>query len=262
MTGMSLKTYIEATIILFLLPFAALAQQAEEDAPAQDSINVHDYRYTWHCTILPVSLIGAGTLALAPSFIKNGSRHVTNRLTELRGNARRLAFDDYLQYLPVAGAWMLGSAGIESRHSFSERTLIMATSYVALAVLVNIPKICVDEKRPESSNRNSFPSGHTATAFMGAELVRIEYGAWPAVGAYAIATGVGVMRMYNGKHWLHDVVAGAGVGILSARIGEWSCQLWRKVLNRGKNHSNGLVLLPLAQPVSGGYGGIVAGLCF
>lgn len=55
---------------------------------------------------------------------------------------------------------------------------------------------------------------------MGAELVRIEYGGWYGAGAYAVAAGVGFMRMYNGRHWLHDVVAGAGVGILSARIGE------------------------------------------
>ena len=55
---------------------------------------------------------------------------------------------------------------------------------------------------------------------MGAELVRMEYGGWYGIGAYTIAVGVGFMRMYNGRHWLHDVVAGAGVGILSARVGE------------------------------------------
>ena len=48
----------------------------------------------------------------------------------------------------------------------------------------------------------------------------IEYGGGSGAGAYAVAAGVGFMRMYNGRHWLHDVVAGAGVGILSARIGE------------------------------------------
>lgn len=53
-------------------------------------------------------------------------------------------------------------------------------------------------------------SGHTATVFIGAELVRIEYGGWYGAGAYTIATGVAFMRMYNGRHWLHDVVAGAG----------------------------------------------------
>ena len=140
------------------------------------------------------------------------SRNVTRSAIGIRGDGRRLEFDDYIQYLPVAGSLMLGCAGIKARHSFRDRVFIVATSYAALAVLTNIPKLCIDEKRPEFSGHNSFPSGHTATVFMGAELVRIEYGGWYGAGAYAVAAGVGFMRMYNGRHWLHDVVAGGGWG--------------------------------------------------
>ncbi len=92
---------------------------------------------------------------------------------------------------------------------------------------------------------------------MGAELVRIEYGGWYGVGAYAVATTVGFMRMYNGKHYFHDVVAGAGVGILSARIGEWSGQLWHKLLAKRKKKTDAaFVLTPIASPFEGGYYGV------
>ena len=87
--------------------------------------------------------------------------------------------------------------------------------------------------RPDGSANNSFPSGHTATTFMGAELVRIEYGdesPWYSVGAYAVATTVGVLRVYNERHWFTDVFAGAGVGILSARIGHWLLPYTRKMM--------------------------------
>ncbi|MBQ1177891.1 MAG: phosphatase PAP2 family protein, partial [Bacteroidaceae bacterium] len=80
-----------------------------------------------------------------------------------------------------------------------------------------------------------FPSGHTATTFMGAELVRIEYGdehPWLAAGAYTLATAVGVLRVYNDRHWFTDVFAGAGVGILSARIGYWLLPYTRQVMHR------------------------------
>ena len=64
---------------------------------------------------------------------------------------------------------------------------------------------------------------------MGAELMREEYGnAWGA-GAYVIAGGVAFLRMYNDRHWLNDVIAGAGVGILAARIGYWLLPLERKL---------------------------------
>ena len=71
---------------------------------------------------------------------------------------------------------------------------------------------------------NSFPSGHTYIAFVGAETLRKEYGEeypWLAVAGYAVATLVGTMRIYNDRHWAGDVLAGAGLGILSVNITYW-----------------------------------------
>ncbi len=195
---------------------------------------------------------------MAPTFIRDGSHSLTNSVIDLRGDKRRLGFDSYIEFVPLAGALALGFVpGVEAKHSFVERTLITATSYAALGVLVKGTKLCVNEKRPEFDEDDSFPSGHTATAFMGAELVRIEYGGWYSVGAYAVATTVGFMRMYNGKHYFHDVVAGAGIGILSARIGEWSSQLWHKLLTKRKKKTDAaFVLTPIASPFEGGYYGV------
>lgn len=259
---MIVKALILAVVLVFILPSKMYGQPEDCDSLRVNSRCIGDYKFKWRQTILPVSLIGAGTVALAPGFVRNGSRKVTNRVVDMRGSSRRLEFDDYVQYLPVAGSLMLGCTGIKARHSFRERAFIVATSYATLAVLTNIPKICVDEKRPQFNAHNSFPSGHTATAFMGAELVRIEYGGWYGVGAYTIATGVGFMRMYNGRHWFHDVVAGAGIGILSARVGEWSNQLWQKVFQKRGKRENSLVFTPVAAPVDGGYYGFTVGGCF
>ncbi|MBO4402347.1 MAG: phosphatase PAP2 family protein, partial [Bacteroidales bacterium] len=118
--------------------------------------------------------------------------------------------DDYLQYLPVVTSWGLGLTGVQSRYSLKERAAMTVTAYASMGVMVLGVKGIVSEKRPDSPARNSFPSGHTATAFMGAELVRIEYGwAW-GMAAYGVAAGVGFLRMYNDRHWFNDVLAGAG----------------------------------------------------
>ena len=95
-----------------------------------------------------------------------------------------------------------------------------AVSVLALTVITRTMKAVIDSPRPIGDSR-SFPSGHTGTVFTGAELVRMEYGWGWGAGAYAVAAAVGVMRMYNGAHWLSDVLAGAGIGILSAHIGRW-----------------------------------------
>ncbi len=223
---------------------------------------VKQYNFKWKQTILPASLIAVGAISVPKSFIRNGSEFVTNKVLDLRGEKERLKFDDYIQYLPVASAALLGCAGVRARHPFWERTLVIGTSYAALGVLVNATKLCVDEKRPQFRSTNSFPSGHTSTAFMGAELVRIEYGKWYGLGAYAVATCVGFMRLYNGNHWLHDVIAGAGFGILSARIGAWSGTLWHKALTRKSRKGGNFALTPVASPLNGGNYGFYMGYVF
>ena len=131
---------------------------------------------------------------------------------------RYFRLDDYLQYLPVASNLGIGFLGAKARHSFSDRLIITTASYISLGIMVNSLKYTICEMRPDGSRANSFPSGHTATAFMGAELVRLEYGAAYGAGAYIVAGAVGFLRVYNNRHWVTDVIAGAGVGILSARI--------------------------------------------
>ena len=183
--------------------------------------------------IMPLTLIGAGTLGFVEP-LKNARFEVRDYLNEWRGD-HRVTADDYLQYVPLGAVYGLSILGADSKHGYVDRTLELATSYVALGLMVNAIKYTVREPRPDGSAHNSFPSGHTATTFMGAELVRIEYGdesPWYSVGAYTIAAAVGVLRVYNERHWFTDVFAGAGIGILSARIGYWLLPYTRKAMHR------------------------------
>lgn len=183
--------------------------------------------------IMPLTLIGAGTLGFVEP-LKNARFEVRDYLNEWRGD-HRVTADDYLQYVPLGALYGLSILGADAKHGYVDRTLELATSYVALGLMVNAIKYTVREPRPDGSAHNSFPSGHTATTFMGAELVRIEYGddsPWYSVGAYTIAAAVGVLRVYNERHWFTDVFAGAGIGILSARIGYWLLPYTRKAMHR------------------------------
>ena len=76
--------------------------------------------------------------------------------------------------------------------------------------------------RPDGSTRNSWPSGHTATAFVGATILHKEYGLtrspWYSVAGYGVATATGVMRVLNNRHWVSDVLSGAGIGMISGEL--------------------------------------------
>lgn len=75
--------------------------------------------------------------------------------------------------------------------------------------------------RPDGSGISSFPSSHTAMAFMAAEFMHQEYGeksAWFSVVGYGTATATEILRLYHHVHWFSEVVMGAGYGILSAKL--------------------------------------------
>lgn len=184
--------------------------------------------------IVPLSLIGVGSLGFVEP-VKGGFEDLQYNLNSWWGYHRTTVVDDYLQYVPLASVYGFSLLGADAKHNYVDRTLEVGTACVALVGIVGGAKYLIDKERPDGSDFNSFPSGHSAKAFMGAELVRIEYGEdypWLAIGAYTIATATGALRVYNNHHWLSDVVAGAGVGILSARIGYWLLPYTKRAMHR------------------------------
>ena len=136
--------------------------------------------------------------------------------------------DDYLQYLPVAVMLGMKWGGVEGRSSWKRMLASDAFSALLMGSVVYSLKQTTRVMRPDGSNAHSFPSGHTATAFMTATMLTKEYGhksPWIGIGAYSVAAATGLMRMANNKHWLSDVLAGAGIGILSTEIGYYLADL-------------------------------------
>ena len=178
---------------------------------------------------LPVSLtlITSGALTHAWQPMTDINHHFRDNMQQWRQDHldnRRFYFDNYIQYLPVATVVVLKLAGVESQRPLLHLATSLAGSYLTMGAIVITSKSIFDLQRPDGRGHNTFPSGHTATAFTGAEALRLEYGhqhPWIAVAAYAVATTTGFMRTYNNRHWLGDVIAGAGIGILSANFSFW-----------------------------------------
>lgn len=209
--------------------------------------------------ILPGALIAVGSLGLVPA-VKEINRDIRDEVADMR-DGHYFRADDYLQYLPVVSTYGLSLLGAKARHSYLDRTFLIATSYLTMGILVNGLKYTVREPRPTGA-RNSFPSGHTATAFMGAELVRMEYkdaSVWYGVGAYVVATGVGVLRVWNERHWATDVLAGAGIGILSARVAYWLLPFERRLFGLDKKQkASDMVAVPYYSPTDRSFGASLA----
>lgn len=169
-------------------------------------------------------IVGVGIPLLAGSALV---QNTNIRFKELRDNSIpnfHSKYDDWLQYAPAAVMIGLKAANVSGRSSWGRMLVSDAFSVTAMAILVNSVKYSVKKERPDGSAANSYPSGHTATAFMTATMLSREYGGrsiWYSIGAYTAATAVGVGRITNNRHWLGDVLAGAGIGIISTELGYW-----------------------------------------
>ena len=158
--------------------------------------------------------------------------------------------ETYYQYVPALADLGLGLVGVKSENPLGDRAIELAVAYTTQIILVNaLLKNVVNEERPDGSAFNSFPSGHTATAFTGAELVRLEYGWGWGAGAYALATTVGVMRVVHQRHHWWDALAGAGIGILCANVGRWSLKPIKGLFGAGTQAD--LAVAPTVDPYSG-----------
>ena len=180
----------------------------------------------------------------------NLNMSVKDAMTDLSDDNRCKA-DDYLRFVPSAAHLLIGSVGIKSKHNFKERFLISATAHVAMLAMSYGMKYTIHENRPDMSDNHSFPSGHVALAFTGAELLRMEYGNVYGTAGYVIATGVAFLRLYNNRHWFNDVLMGAGIGILSARIGNWLLPFERKLfkINNKAHSSASIAVTPFYNPM-------------
>ncbi len=183
---------------------------------------VKPYKFMDDMTFVGVPLFVAGMLIKGDKAMfrvnnKDGKKN-TQLLTDFK-----TGIDDYTQFFGPALTVGLKLGGYEGRSDWPRLLASAAMSYGLMAVLVNGIKYTAKEMRPDGSSANSWPSGHTATSFVGATLLHKEYGLtrspWFSVAGYGVATATGVMRVLNNRHWVSDVMSGAGIGILSTELG-------------------------------------------
>ncbi len=174
--------------------------------------------------IAPGILIGYGIWANNNHTLQSFNHSLQEALYTNRPH-EKVHIDNYLQYTPAAFAIGLSCAGIKGKDNTKDIVFIYALSNVILNTSVQLVKHGSHQLRPDGSDYNSFPSGHTAEAFASAELLRMEYkdrSPGYGIAGYGVAAVTGYLRMYNNKHWLSDVLAGAGFGIASTKIAYWA----------------------------------------
>ena len=195
---------------------------------------VKPYKFMDDMTFVGIPLFAAGWAVKGDKAMfrvnakaEQGGKKNTQLLTDFK-----TGIDDYTQFFGPAMVVGLKLGGYEGRSDWPRLLASAGMSYAIMAGFVNGIKYTAKEMRPDGSTANSWPSGHTATSFVGATLLHKEYGLtrspWWSVAGYGVATATGVMRVLNNRHWISDVMSGAGIGIMSTELGYALCDLMFK----------------------------------
>ena len=205
------------SLLLFLfLPFSLLSA-SEIDSTTISISKCQEKPVLWKKAIAPASFF-IGTSIIRP-FDNNIRDFRNDHFPNYKYN-----YDNILQVTPGIAVLALRSFGVKGRHEkWYEMLTAMAFSTITTTAFTEGFKNTIGRTRPYSHyQRNSFPSGHTMTAFTSATILHNEYGCvspWYSIGGYSVASIVGVSRILNNRHWASDVLAGAGFGILSGNLG-------------------------------------------
>ncbi len=168
-------------------------------------------------SIAPVALITSGLLINNSSFEKQFQEDIRNRV----GNDFHNSIDDYTQYIPIAELYIADVLGVKSKNHWFDQTKYLFISNLISGIITHGLKNSIYKTRPDGSANNSFPSGHTSFAFTNATVLFYEFqdsSPLLAYSGYAFSTTTATFRVLNNKHWVSDVLVGAGIGILVTNL--------------------------------------------
>ena len=226
---------IRKKISLFLLSFffifcsCALYGQNENnhsDSISNNNINSANYQ---HHYLKPPALIAPGILLLYGGLkpfinaIPKLDSEIKNNIYQNYPNFHTSA-ENYLMWAPSASVYVLDAFKVKTSHNFHEHLILDAGSILITGGLGYGMRIISEHIKAYKSPDTKFPSGHTANAFRGAEILHQELKGTNKLlsySGYLVATGVGLLRMYNKEHLLTEVVTGAGLGIISTKLTYW-----------------------------------------
>ncbi len=184
----------------------------------QDSSTIIKPKHGFKKYIIPATFIVYGL----STFDQNGlpSSNEVKNFRDRNYSDFNTSMDDYLVFAPAAILYTFDFLKVKGKSDFLNQNIICAKALTLSLGLTYLLKYTTQITRPDGSDNLSFCSGHSAAAFTFAEVLHQEFKEkpWIAISGYALATSVAAMRIANNKHWLSDVLVGAGIGMLSAKL--------------------------------------------
>lgn len=216
-----MRKQLFGVLFLTLFSFQSSAQEIRQDTIPESMAGDLDSRFLKRAVIPSSALILAGIYTMEGNGFFSSEdlfNYRTRQFPDFNTDT-----DDFIMLAPLVGLYGISVFSKEGRHNLKRQSLLLMSSAVLTSALVWPTKKWTNIDRP-NEKKWAFPSGHTAYAFTIATFMDKEFRykmPWISVASYSIATATGLLRILNNAHWMSDVLAGAGVGILSVNTIYW-----------------------------------------
>jgi len=210
-------------VLFFLLLFSTISY-------AQEKVKIERLdKINWRGNEIDLKMNSIKKKTIIPSIlmISGLSLNTMTTKTKLQDfirepfNGYTTKLDDHIQYAPIVMMYASDFFKIPARNSVWNQTKYLFISELVTGTIIQILKHTTKIARPNSNTLTAFPSGHTGQAFVTSQVMFHEfYRTRPLLGlsGYLFSTTTGALRVVNNRHWVPDVLMGAGIAILVTNL--------------------------------------------
>ncbi|PXY00883.1 hypothetical protein DF185_13375 [Marinifilum breve] len=214
--------------LILIFSFISLYCVAQKTDTINSEIPYHKPTFLLKNKALPIA-VGIVGLGVALEY-SNSDKHWWQNKYSFQNKVREnfpgfsTRSDDYLRYAPLALAVGMNISKNKAEHRIIGQLARLISAQIIMDATVNQMKKKFKHLRPNGHSYTSFPSAHTAQAFLSARFLDKEFGKehnWVRWLGYGMAATTGACRILNNSHWVSDVLVGAGIGVLSVDLTYW-----------------------------------------
>ena len=206
------------TFLTFLIILLTNWSFAQADTSSQVTIQIE----TPKPTLFSRAWVPIGLSVISIDLLRDSTKYGLQDLIRSGvADTFRTHIDDYLHYVPIVTMYTADLFKVPAKNTVWNQTKFLIMSEALTSGIVWGLKIGLGIQRPNNGTYNAYPSGHTSQAFVQSQVLYNEFRETApllAASGFLFSISTGTLRILNNRHWVPDVLLGAGIGMLVTNI--------------------------------------------
>ena len=206
------KIFRSIAVTLFVLAILLIGNLARANDLPKDSLALKTRPAFFDVAWVPV-----GLSLISVDLMRDSAKYGLQTMIRQPFHDYHTKIDDYIQYAPILTMYVADIFKVPAKNTVWNQTKFLIMSEALTSGIVSLLKYTLKIQRPNNGSFNSYPSGHTSQAFVASQVLYNEFKETNKLIAYSgflFSIPTGTLRIVNNRHWVPDVLLGAGIAML------------------------------------------------